>query len=506
MATLSAEAVRAARANPCAWARIVSGDEWLPAKHLRWLAKKLMALQDGKVRRLIVSLPPGHGKSQMISRFFPSWWLGNHPKHRVISVSMSQDLTREWSGAARDDYAAYGEAVFGTTASARASATKWRLFDPRTRKPTGGSLFGVGIGGAVTGRRANGIVIDDTVRDMAAAENEAQRNAHYVWLKSVAIPRLLPGGWVVIVMTRWHHDDVIGRLIKEQEEGGGGHKWEVVNVPAICDEPETDPLGRKEGEAIWPEMYPVEDLAITREEVGPIVWNSLYMGRPTSKTGGFFQQKWYRWYDRAGDKLTDEDGNVYDARTLRRYATVDLAISKKESADYTAMGAWGAHPRKLFLLDVLRERLEGPEIVPRMRSFLHLHGLRVAFVEAMAFQKAIIQFALLSRLPVREIEADQDKVSRALPATALFEGGILLLPRAAPWLAAYLLEMSQFPSGEKDDQVDMTSYGAQVYQRRFMALSKGRASRRRGRPRREEGDQDEDRNGGRGGDEWVIGR
>lgn len=462
---LDPEAVRAARANPCAWAKLVSGGQWLPAKHLRYLAKQLLRVYRGECRRLIVSMPPGHGKSQVISRFFPSWWLGNRPRDRIISVSMSQELTREWSGAARNDFAKFAGPVWGVTASARASATKWRVYDAHSFEETGGSLFGVGIEGAVTGRRANVLIIDDVIRDIEQASNEAMRKAHYEWVRSVAIPRLLPGGAVIIVMTRWHEDDLIGKLLADQALKPGKYPWEVINLPAVCEDP-GDPVGRSPGDALWPEMFPRGELDALRDEVGPYVWQSLYQGGPTPIGGGAFKRGWWKFYDRKGDTIVECDGGrTHDVRMLRRYSTWDLAVSKKESADYTVGGAWGAGRDRLFLLDVLRDRLEGPELLPTIRSFLAEHGLRSAFVEAMAFQKAIVQQAALERLPVRELKADGDKWARSLPAQAAAANGTIFLPRDAPWVAKFVAEHSEFPNGKNDDQVDMTSYGVQVYNR-----------------------------------------
>lgn len=496
------EAIRAARANPYAWAQYVAGDSLRPARHLRFLARKLLQVHRGEIRRLWVSMPPGHAKSQLISRFFPAWWLGTRPKNRYILVSMSRELTLDWSTAARNDLAAYGSEVFGVTTWTRASASRWSLFGAEPpHERLGGSLVAVGIGGTITGRRANVVGIDDVMRDDEQASNEAEREKQWKWLLKVALTRLLPGGAVVACQTRWHDDDLPGRLKARQEKKSyRGARWEFLNLPAIADS-EDDPMGRAIGEPLWPEMFSLETLAEIREEVGPHTWTCLYQGQPTPDGGGFFQRPWFKYYDRKGDLLVAADGAMDNVTTLRRFVTVDLASSKKSSADYSVFCLFGVSGDRVYLLDLFRARLEGPEIVPALERFIEAGGASVVFIEAMGAQLGVIQQARKDGLPAREMWPSGDKVSRALPATAALESGKLLLPREAAWLPELERELLQFPNGKHDDQVDAVSYGVLVFNKLRRAQSKARA----GYQKRGDGGSPGGRGGGRGRG-WKIGR
>src|SRR3990167_6110647 len=356
--------VAAARAPPCAWARLVSCGEWLPAKHLRWLGDKLMGVAKGEILRLAVSMPPGSGKSQVISRALPAWWLGVFPRDRVLVVSASSELTREWSRAARDDFAQWGEPVFGSTASATASASRWAVYDARTERRTGGSLVGVGIGGTIIGRRANVIICDDWIRSDVEANNAALREQHYRWFQSVALTRLLPGGRVILVSTRWHADDVLGRLEAQQARGEAAEPYVFVNLPAIAEQ--DDPLGRKPGEALWPEMWPASALDVKRREVGPHVWSSLFQGRPVPAEGGMFKRSWFGYFDHDAltGRVTVEGIGTSDTRDLVKFHTVGLAVSTKTTADYTVVATFTVHKAwgLAFVLDLRRVRVEGPDL------------------------------------------------------------------------------------------------------------------------------------------------
>ena len=457
------EALAAARAHPCAWARLVSGGEWLPAKHLRWLGDKLMGVAKGEILRLAVSMPPGSGKSQVISRALPAWWLGVFPRDRVLVVSASSELTREWSRAARDDFAQWGEPVFGSTASATASASRWAVYDARSERRTGGSLVGGGIGGTIIGRRANVIICDDWIRSDVEANNAALREQHYRWFQSVALTRLLPGGRVILVSTRWHADDLLGRLEAQQARGEAAEPYVFVNLPAIAEQ--DDPLGRKPGEALWPEMWPASALDVKRREVGPYVWSSLFQGRPVPAEGGMFKRSWFGYFDHDAltGRVTVEGIGTSDTRDLVKFHTVDLAVSTKTTADYTVVATFTVHKAwgLAFVLDLRRVRVEGPDLLPLLEEVHEKHG-GVFFMEKIGPQLALLQTIRRAGLPVREVAPVGDKRARALPLTAAIEGKRLLLPRNASWRADLEAELLDFPSGKHDDQVDALSYGAAI--------------------------------------------
>lgn len=492
-----------ARHHPVLWALHASEGAFRPSRHLWWIADQLMKVYTGEITRLCVSIPPQHGKSWLISRFFPTWWLGQRPRDRILQCSYGHDLTVDWTAAGRDLLHEAGPRVFGVTTWARAKRHAWDLYDTRTRRKTGGGCRGIGKGGGATGKAVDLGLLDDVIKDRAEVQNAKLRQDAWEWLESAIFPRARK---LIMIGTRWHHDDPIGRLEQKQAAGEMGEPWTFVNVPAVADS-ESDPLGRKPGEVLWPQnpmipvgMDPVAWYAAKRREVGPYVWSALYQGRPTPLEGGMFRREWIRYWDQVGPDGIEGVARVPGWGEVRldsliRFATCDLATSTRTSADYTAIATWGYHPtwRVLLLLDMVRERIPGPELVHRIGSLVGFWRLGVVFVEQAGFQlSALAQISAAQQegLPVRRINPEGDKVARALPMTAMLEGARLLFRRGAPWLPELERELLSFgPSGaEHDDQVDALAYG--VLASRNMVRPPAHRSMRR----REEGDR------------WLIGR
>lgn len=409
-------------------------------------------------------MPPRHGKTEFLCRYVPTWWVGRRPNTRVILCSYGESLTVESSRVARDLFAEHASDVFGVRTSPRASVRAWDVYGFDSRR-TGGSLRAVGKGGALTGRGADLLICDDLIRDAQEANNPTLRQSAWDWFQSVPLTRLEPGGCAVVVMTRWHHGDIVGRILEAQERGESGEQWDVLNLPALAGE--NDPLGRAPGEALWPERFSVEDLQKIRKDVGPWVWESLYQGRPTPAEGGMFRRSWLRYYDLIGDVVRVSGRGECRIQDLRRFATCDLATSTRTTGDYTALTVWGFHPgwQTLLLLDVIRERLDGPDIVPCFRQAVDRWGLSALFVERAGYQLAALQEIVRAQqggLPVREIRPEGDKITRAMPLTAALEGARVLFLRNAPWLADIESELLAFPAGQHDDQVDALAYGVLV--------------------------------------------
>jgi predicted phage terminase large subunit-like protein len=461
-----------ARLHPTAWAMYASEGRWRRSYHLQVLAEYLWKVHTGEIKRLCISFPPRHGKSEFVTKYFASWWLGTHPQDEVIVSSYAQRLTEQWSVASRDLLAAYGSRTFGVTTGGRANKSMWNVKDANTGRKLRGSLFATGKGGAMTGRGADLLICDDLIRDAEEAANPAQRDKCWEWLQSVAFTRLSPKGAAIIIGTRWHYDDPIGRLERIAGTDEEGEPWHFVNFPAIADS-EADVLGRKPGEALWPERFPVDHLHKIKNQVGPYVWEALYQGSPTPSEGGFFKKPWFRYFRQdkgrivptAEAKGAAESSTSIKARALKRFATVDLAVSTKDNADYTCALVWGIDMdnKRLLLLDVHRLRLEGPDIVPMLQQLHARHELLGIYVEAVAFQLSIIQEAMRQGLPVRRLTPDKDKVARAIPATCIMEQEAVYFREGAPWLPALETEILQFPRGVHDDQVDCLAYASQIF-------------------------------------------
>jgi predicted phage terminase large subunit-like protein len=460
----------AARQHPAYYARLVSGGKWRAPRHIQELCRLLVDVWAGKLKRLAISCPPRHGKSLLISQYFPGWWLGTRPTNNVILTSYQERLVRRWSRKVRSDLATWGPKLWGHGPAKNASTASWEVL--RGGLPAGGAMDAVGTGGALTGKGAHLLVCDDLFKGKQEADSEAIRENVWDWFTSEALTRLEPGGAAVVVFTRWHFDDVIGRLEASQRRGDLLEPWTFVNLPALA--VENDPLGRVPGEALWPERFPVERLEAIRQEVGPHVWQSLYQGAPVPAAGQAFKREWLRYAEVVGDKIVFPDGRTAALEQCFRFGTVDLAVSTKTSADYTVMQAWAVvkDMPALVLLEQRRARIEGPDLVPALEALTDAWGLAVLEVEAAGFQLAITQQARRAGLPIRELKPDKDKIARAQPATAAFSAGQVWLPKGRTWLADFETELLQFPSAAHYDQVDAMAYAVLVFQR-FLRFGRG---------------------------------
>lgn len=443
--------------TPALFAQHVSRGQWLPAKHLRLLSDKLVDVAAGNIRHLMIFMPPRHGKSELTSKYFPAWYLGLNPDKRVILTSYEADYAATWGYRARNILLEYGH-LFGVKVSPESSA--------RNRWDIEGHLGGMstaGVGGAITGKGAHLLIIDDPVKNDEQANSKTYRDKAAEWYKSTAYTRLEPGGAIIIIQTRWHEDDLSGRLLKEEPD-----KWTVINLPALAEA--DDQLGRLPGEALFPRRYPVESLSEIKQTVGSYWFSSLYQQRPQIEEGAIFKRQYFKYFEATQDGFVLHSGNI-DKKVSRSackvFQTCDPAASTKDTADYFVLATWAQTPdMDLLLLDVNRTRLEGPEQVKLFKSEFSKWQPTFQAVETVAAGKILYQMLVREGLPVKELKPDKDKVTRALPAAARMEAGTIYLKRGAPWLVDYEDELTSFPKGAHDDQVDVTSYAVQMIMHR----------------------------------------
>lgn len=431
------------------------------------MADYLMRVERGEIKRLIVMMPPRHSKSETTTVKFPAWYLGRNPDKRVIIASHTAALALRFSMRARNDLAQFGPEVFGVGVDPNSSAMyRWDVLDreaPPGRPP--GGMIAAGIGGPITGMGAHLAIIDDPVKGPEDANSQVQRDNVWDWYRFVLRTRLQPGAAVILVLTRWHEDDLAGRLLRAAEQDPTADQWTVLRLPAIAEE--NDPLGRAQGEALWPEQYDEAALAQIRASVGSYVWAALYQQRPLPAGGGVFKREWFRYWEKDGDEwyvlLRPEGPQRVPVSRCWRFAVVDLAASTKETADYTVVSTWAVTPnRDLLLLDVVRTRMEGPDQRHLIRSTWERWRPSFIGIERAGYQLTMVQEMRRQGLPVRELHADRDKVARALVAAARYEGGTVYHPVSAPWLEEWERELLTFPAGAHDDQVDTASYAARV--------------------------------------------
>jgi predicted phage terminase large subunit-like protein len=421
-----------------AWAdHVLAPSGYTPAAHHRLLLRHLAAVADGRVDRLMVLMPPGSAKSTYASLIFPAWWLSRHPEHSVIAASHTAELADHFGRRLRNLVAEQAPVLaYGLSGDNRAAH--------RFRTTRGGEYFATGIHGPVTGRRADLVVIDDPIKSHAEADSEPARAHLWDWYRAELTTRLKPGGRIVLVMTRWHEDDLGGRLIDS------GDDWTVLRLPALA-EP-GDPLGRQPGEALWPQWESLEALSRRRATVGSRVWQALYQQAPAPAEGALFPVA----------RIGLSEVVPADSRMVRAW---DLAATEAASGtdpDWTvglklAAGEGGM----LVVVDVIRFRGGPHEVADCILRTAQRDGRAVAVgLPQDPGQAGKQQVAWLSRqLEGFAVVASPEtgaKLTRALPVAAQVEAGRLSLLRAG-WNAPLLAELRDFPHGRKDDQVDALS-------------------------------------------------
>jgi len=405
------------------------------APHSKFIIDELERVDAGLHDRAQLLIPPRHGKSLITSQIFTAWYLGRHPDRSIIAASYGQELASDFGRKVRGFVTdPLHTAIFPQCIVADDSNAVHRF-----GLTAGGNYFAVAAGGPITGRGADLLLIDDAIKSREQAFSAAERRSLQAWYESVAYTRLQPGGAIVLIQTRWHADDLAGWLLREHASEG----WKVISLPAIAEI--DDPLGRKEGEPLWPQRFPLDVLERIREAIGTAAWLSLYQQRPVAEEGAIFRKTWWRSY-REQPECT------------RVVFSLDTAFKATQSADYSVLEVWGETTTGHYLLHVWRRRAEFPELSRNVVALAEIWKPHAVLVEDAASGQSLIQ-ALKSetRLPILPVKPQGDKVARASAVSPLVESGKVFLPEAAPWLADFMEEVSVFPAAPHDDQVDALS-------------------------------------------------
>lgn len=410
---------------------------WVHADICRRLEAFSQAVARGESPRLMLFVPPRHGKSFIVSERFPAWHLGHHPEHHVVVASYAASLAKRASkkarGLTREDWyaASFPELALDPEKQA---VEEWET-------TAGGGYKAVGVGGGLTGSGANVLIIDDPIKDRAQAESAAYREAVYDWYTSTAYTRLMPGGGVLVMHTRWHEDDLAGRLLRDAELDGD--QWEIIRYPAIA---EVDEEHRKAGEALHPERYSLERLEAIKGAVGTRDWASLYQQRPAALEGGIVKLAWFKRY------------GTPPANPLRIVQSWDTANKAKEINDPWVCSTWAETATGYYLLDVYRKRMEYPEGKRTAKSLGEKWQPHAVLIEDKSSGSSLIQdLRIESNLPVLAVTPTTDKVVRMSTQSHVVESGRVFLPESAPWLVDFEAEVGAFPQATHDDQVDSMS-------------------------------------------------
>lgn len=428
---------------------------------LRLIDQALADMESGEHDRLMVLMPPQEGKSTAVSRRYVEWVLTHCPDLRVAIISYADDIARRWGSDVKLDLETHdgtdGELDLGVRLRADSKAAgRWQIAGHE------GGLYCTGIGGSLTGRAVDRLLVDDPLKDLEQAQSAVYRDRAWRFWQSVAVPRLGPGSKVCLIQTRWHEQDLAGRLLAS-EPG----RWKVLSIPAIA-EGDDDPLGRKPGEAMQ-SARGQRDWAQIRADVGEYVWAALYQQRPAPAEGGLFRRKHMRhWQPLPAEntgRRVDVGGRRVVLRDCWRFLAVDLAASLKSSADYTVAAAWAISlDGDLILLGGERQRVEADGHWPLVRGLRERHEADTVFVESRMFGTTLVYEAGRAGVPVSELHADTDKLTRALPAAARAEQGRLWFPpeTVMPDVQVWLDELAGFPNAAHDDVTDVVAYAARV--------------------------------------------
>ena len=411
--------------------------------HHRKLAEAFEDIANGVKRRVIVNIAPRFGKSEMISYLAPAWYLGKYPQNKIIMSSHTADLAVNFGRRVRNLVGsdAYRDIFPQLELQADSkSASRWGT-------NFGGEYFAIGVGGALAGRGANLFIIDDP-----HSEQEAKQGRPDVflpcweWFQSGPIQRLMPGGSIIIVMTRWSKLDLTGQIIDHMTRNDDSDEWTVIEFPALME---------KDGDvkSLWPEFWPVEELLTKKASMDVRYWNAQYLQQPTSEEGALIKREWWQTWDK-------DDPPPCDFLIM----SLDTAQETNNRADYNALTTWGVWFNEetknynIILLNSIKQRLEFPELKAMVYEEYKLWSPDAFIVEKKNSGSALYQEMRRTGLPVSEFTPGrgQDKISRVNAITDLFQSGIVWAPDRR-WAQEVIEECNDFPSGKNDDLVDSTS-------------------------------------------------
>jgi len=431
--------------------------EFKMGNHIKIISDRLKDLEEGKIKRLMVFLPPRSSKSVICSKLFPAWYIGRNPNHEILTVSHSDQLSSDFGRSVRDivNTEEFQKIFRGVSLRSDVRAAgKWKTNQ-------GGNYYAAGVRSQIAGRGAHVAILDDVMSEEDAFSDAGRR---YIkeWYPAGLRTRIMPNGAIVIINTRFHYDDLCGWLLKQQENMSEYETipWEVIKIPAWLDEESADLLDLPIGSSYFPEWKPKEILKTDENEIkasnGSRYWNSLYMQDPTPEEGGLIKKRWLQNW---------EDPEPPSCDFVIQ--TFDTAFSTKTTADFSVIQTWGifylydqdergyeSYAPNLILLGNIKGRFEYPELRKLAQKLYNEHKPDVCMIEKKASGQSLIQDMRRAGLPVMEYLPDRDKVSRVYAASPIMESGRLWLPKNKKWVDDLIEELIRFPNAAHDDQVD----------------------------------------------------
>lgn len=416
------------------------------AKHTRYICNQIQKVINNKKKMIngeiplrnqyiALSIPPRHSKSMTITETLPSYYLGQFPNDRVILGGYGTDFTKKFSKKNKEKVEQFGKKLFGIEIKKDTSAaTDWDLQGSR------GGVIARGITAGVTGEGADLLIIDDPVKTREEADSEVYRNKIWgEWVDSFST-RLHPGAIVIVIMTRWHEDDLVGRLLNP--EYGEVLPWQVINLPLEAEE--DDVLGRKIGDPLWSERYG-NDFIETRKKY-PASFNALYQGRPTSQEGNIVKREWWQYY------------NTLPKVIPRMIMSVDATFKDTDTSDFVSIQVWGKVGTNAYLIDRHKARMDFPTTLKAIKAmkarYAKISGI---FIEDKANGSAIISMLRNKISGIIPVNPQGGKVARVNAISDYIQAGNVWIPKNEPWVNEFVEEFAAFPRGKNDDDVDSAS-------------------------------------------------
>jgi predicted phage terminase large subunit-like protein len=414
---------------------------FIHGRHHEKMARAFERVANGDIKRLIINMPPRHTKSEFASYLLPAWFLGRFPHKKVIQTSHTAELAVGFGRKVRNlvDSEAYRRLFPAVELQSDSKAAgRWNTNH-------GGDYFAIGVGGAVTGKGADILIIDDPHSEQEATIAETNPEVYdktYEWYTSGPRQRLQPGGAIVVVMTRWSKKDLTGQVVKAAAQRQG-EDWEVIDFPAIL----------PSGEPLWPEFWKLEELEALRTELPNAKWQAQYMQQPTSDVSAIIKREWWQWWE--------DDSPPFCDFLIQSW---DTAFLKTERSDYSACTTWGVfyapdtngrEQANIIALNAFKKRMEFPELKQRAYEEWREWEPDSLIVEAKAAGSPLIFELRAMGIPVQEYTPSKgnDKIARLNAVADIFASGRVWVPRTH-WAEELVEEVASFPSGEHDDLVD----------------------------------------------------
>ncbi|MEG0470769.1 MAG: phage terminase large subunit [Solibacillus sp.] len=422
-------------------------------RHTELVCEVLQRIADGEQLSVLIEMPPRHGKSMTVTESFPSFYLAKNPDKRVIAAAYSDGLATKFGRLNRNKFNEFSN-LFGLRLSESNAAMKdWGVQDKR------GGMIATGIGGSITGQGADLMIIDDPIKNMKEASSQTIRDNIWDEWEATLSTRLHDGASLIVIMTRWHEDDLIGRLLTRSPR-----KWIRLRLPAIAED-EDDLLGRAFGEALCPELgYNQEWAESKKSEVGSRTWASLYQQRPSPAGGNIFKREWVRYYVRTAEQKREwglsDDVVVLPVHLDKLAQSWDCTFKDSSSSDFVAGGVWARKQAQYFLLDIDHRRMGFADTMKAIRAMSDKWPDACSkYIEDKANGTAIIEMLKDEISGIIPVNPDGGKEARANAVSPLFEAGNVFLPHPNlhSWSEDVIEELVSFPNAAHDDLVDMTT-------------------------------------------------